>query len=128
MKSCSVTLFIWVYFRFSWLEVKLCLYFEISKELLKPEGKQIPDIDFTKSLDSVDLSQRTHQVTVPLIQKQILAYLTMKQLGVQERVGWRSPEVIIKRIPLMNGIILGSMHQSSVQRVLHESSKWNFHN
>ena len=87
MKSCSVTLFIWVYFRFSWLEVKLCLYFEISKELLKPEGKQIPDIDFTKSLDSIDLSQRTHQVTVPLIQKQILAYLTMKQLGVQERVG-----------------------------------------
>ena len=67
MKSCSVTLeiFIWVYFRFSWLEVKLCLYFVISKELLKPEGKQIPDIDFTKSLDSVDLSQRTHQVTVP---------------------------------------------------------------
>ena len=65
MKSCSVTLFIWVYFRFYWLEVKLCLYFEISKELLKAEGKQIPDTDFTKSLDSVDLSQRTNQVTVP---------------------------------------------------------------
>ena len=42
-ESCCVTLgnFILVHLRFSWLQVKSCLYFVISKEL-KPEGKQIP--------------------------------------------------------------------------------------
>ena len=61
--------FIWVYLWFSCLQVKTYLYFVISKEL-KPEGKQIPKKseviqNLTKSLDSVDLSQQTHQVTMP---------------------------------------------------------------
>ena len=82
------------------------------------------DINLTKSWDSVDLSQRTHQVTVPSHSKT----LTMKQLGMQEQVCWRSPEVIMKSIPQMSDIILGSMHQSSVKQVLYEGSKRNFHN
>ena len=101
----------------------LC-YLERIKARGKANSKEIKcDIDLTKSLDSVDSSQRNKCL---LIQKQILAYLTIKQLWMLERVGWRSPEVISKSIALMNGIILGSMHQSSVKQVLYEGLKRHF--
>ena len=59
--------FIWVHLRFSWLQVKSILRnLESIKARSKASSQETRcDIDLRKSLNPVDLSQRTRQVTVP---------------------------------------------------------------
>ena len=59
--------FMWVYLRFSCLQVMSILCdLERIKARRKANSKETRcDVDLTKSLDSLDLSQRTHQVTKP---------------------------------------------------------------
>ena len=59
--------FIWVHLRFSWLQVMSILRnLESIKARSKASSKETRcDIDLRKSLNPVDLSQRTRQVTVP---------------------------------------------------------------
>ena len=91
MKNCCVTHrnFIWGYLGFSWLQARSVLRnLERITTRKKENSKESRcDIDFKKPLDSVDLLQRTHQITVPFHSKKILPYLTMEKLGMQGRVG-----------------------------------------
>ena len=81
---------------------------------MKANSKEIRyDIDLTKSLDSADLSQRTHQVIVLSHSETDLGLLEYETAGDAGTSRLKKSRITKSTIPLMNGIILGSMPRYS---------------